>query len=215
MPRKFEPYINLMSISGCNEPCYSKFYTLTVNQIRLVDVKLTFADSMTLRFINQRSAPMAKLPSFDAALPVSYSQAVRGHQAPILMASFASSAKPTDRISLAGIEDLLGSTGGCPVPASVRQKDDKIFVRLADPADLDRAQAISESKAGTNISRPPKLCPAVARFVNLSYLPSLEEELMIRNCGNKGKIESFSQLFPKPNSQKGHIKFYFTLRNQE
>jgi hypothetical protein len=200
--------------------------TLTVNQIRLVDVKLAFADLMTLRFINQRSAPMEKLPSVDAALPAapSYSQAVRGHkapQAPILIASFASSAKPTDRIFLAGIEDLLGSTGGCPVPASFRQKDDKIFVCLADPVDLDRVQAISESKSGTNsinvfnsVSRPPKLYPSIARFVNLCYLPSLEEELIIRNCGLKGKIESFSQLYAKPNSQKDTLKFYLTVRNQ-
>jgi hypothetical protein len=101
---------------------YAKSQTDRISKLEaeLVDVKLAFADSMTLRYINQRSASMAKLPSSVAALPAapSYSQAVMGHkapQAPILIASFASSAKPTDRIFLAGIEDLLGSTGGCPV----------------------------------------------------------------------------------------------------
>jgi hypothetical protein len=202
---------------------YAKSQTDRISKLEaeLVDVKLAFADSMTLRYINQRSASMAKLPSSVAALPAapSYSQAVRGHQAPILMASFASSAKPTDRISLAGIEDLLGSTGGGPVPASVRQKDDKIFVRLADPADLERAKSILEAKAGpdsnnvfNSVSRPTKLYPAVALFVNLSFIPTLKEEIMLRNSGLKGKIESVSQLFSKPGSQKGHIKILFNCK---
>jgi hypothetical protein len=34
------------------------------------------------------------------------------------------------------MEELLGSSGGGLVPASVRQKDNNIIVRLADPADL-------------------------------------------------------------------------------
>jgi hypothetical protein len=190
-------------------------------QAELVDVKLAFSDSMALRYINQRSVSMAKLPSLDPSLPAapSYSQAVRGHQAPILMASYASSAKPADRISLAGFEDLLGSTGGGPVPASVRQKDDKIFVHLADPADLKRAKYILEAKARpdsnkvfNSVSRPTKLYPAVALFVNLSFIPNLKEELMLRNSGLKGKIESVSQLFSKLGSQKGHIKILFNCK---
>jgi hypothetical protein len=58
-----------------------------------------------------------------------------------------------------------------------------------------------ESKAGpdsinvfNSVSRPSKFFPAVALFGNLSYLPSLKEELMIRNRGLKGKIESVSVL---------------------
>ena len=163
---------------------FAKTQTERISKLEaeLVDVKLAFADSMTLRYINQRSVPMAKLPSPDPALSAvpSYSQAVRGHQAPVLMASYASSAKPADRISLAGIEELLGSTGGGghlqwtgppggPVPASVRKKDDKIFVHLADPADLERAKSILEAKAGpdsnnvfNSVSRPTKLYPTVA-----------------------------------------------------
>nr|CAH0104395.1 unnamed protein product [Daphnia galeata] len=171
---------------------FAKTQTERISKLEaeLVDVKLAFADSMTLRYINQRSAPKAKLPSLDPALPAvpSYSQAVRGHQAPVLMASYASSAKPADRISLAGVEELLGSTGGGPIPASVRQKDDKIFVRLADPADLERAKSILETKAGP------------------------DKELMLRNSGLKGKIESVSQLFSKPGSQKGHIKILFNCK---
>lgn len=104
---------------------YAKTQTDCISKLEaeLVDVKLAFADSMTLRFINQSSVPMAKLPSLGPILPAapSYSQAVRGNQAPILMASYASSTKPPDRISLAGMEKFLDSGAGGLVPASVRQ----------------------------------------------------------------------------------------------
>jgi hypothetical protein len=76
-----------------------------------------------------------------------------------------------------------------------------------------------ESKAGpdsinvfNSVSRPSKFFPAVALFVNLSYLPSLKEELILRNRGLKGKIESVSQLFAKSDSQKGHVKTMFNCK---
>lgn len=190
-------------------------------EAELINVKLAFADSMTLRYMNQQSSSSNPPPSSDTPLPSTstYSQAVKGRQAPVLVASYAASAKPADRISLAGMEELLGSSGGGPVPASVRQKDNNIIVRLADPADLDRAKTILESKAGpdsinvfNSVSRPSKFFPAVALFVNLSYLPSLKEELMLRNRGLRGKIESVSQLFAKPDSQKGHVKILFNCK---
>lgn len=190
-------------------------------EAELINVKLAFADSMTLRYMNQQSSSSNAPPSSDTPLPSTstYSQVVKGQQAPVLVASYASSAKPAYRISFAGMEELLGSSSGGPVPASVRQKDNNIIIRLADPADLDRAKTILESKAGpdsinvfNSVSRPSKFYPAVALFVNLSYLPSLKEELMLRNRGLKGKIESVSQLFAKPNSQKGHVKILFNCR---
>ncbi|EFX69741.1 hypothetical protein DAPPUDRAFT_113390 [Daphnia pulex] len=175
----------------------------------LLDVKLAFADAMTLRFVDLRSS-LTSQPSVPvhSSKPL-YSQAVRGQQAPVLVASFSSSAMPPDRISLAGLEKLLDSGAGGPFPASVRQKDNNIFVRLNDPANLDRAKSILESKAGpdsVNIfnseSRPTKL-----------YLPSLKDELMLRNFGLKGKIDSESQFFAKPNSSnKGHVKILFNCK---
>lgn len=190
-------------------------------EAELINVKLAFADSMTLRYMNQQSSSSNPPPSSDNILPSTstYYQAVKGQQAPVLVASYAASAKPADRISLAGMEELLGSSGGGPVPASVRQKDNNIIIRLADPADLDRAKTILESKAGpdsinvfNSVSRPSKFYPAVALFVNLSYLPSLKEELMLRNRSLKGKIESVSQLFAKPDSQKGHVKILLNCK---
>ena len=73
--------------------------------------------------------PMTKPSCLKTVLPSksTYSQAVEGHQTPIFIASYSVSAKPTDHISLAGIEDLLGSTGGGPVPASIRQGTTKYF----------------------------------------------------------------------------------------
>ncbi|KAI9557302.1 hypothetical protein GHT06_017128 [Daphnia sinensis] len=104
-------------------------------EAELMGVKLAFADSMTLRYIKQRSVSLVK-PSqvepsqVEPALmgKPSYSQAVKGHQALVLVATFTSSIKPGDRIPLAGVEELLGSSGGGPVPASVRQKENNIFI---------------------------------------------------------------------------------------
>ncbi|KAI9559420.1 hypothetical protein GHT06_013408 [Daphnia sinensis] len=180
----------------------------------LMDVKLAFADSMSLRYIKQRSVspvkPSQVEPSqVEPALmgKPSYSQAVEGHQTPVLVATFTSSIKPADCISLAGVEELLGSSGAGPVPASVRQKENNIFIRLTGPADLDRAKTILESIAGpdsinvfNSVSRPSKLYPA------------LERGLMVRNDGFRGKIDSISQLFAKPNSQKGHVKILFNCK---
>ncbi len=64
----------------------------------LVDVKLTFVDAMTLRFVDQRAALTSQ-----PAVPVHsgkplYSQAVRGQQAPVPVASYSSSAMPPDQI---------------------------------------------------------------------------------------------------------------------
>ena len=51
---------------------FAKTQTERISKLEaeLVDVKLAFADSMTLLYINQRSVPMAKLPSPDPALPL-------------------------------------------------------------------------------------------------------------------------------------------------
>ncbi|KAI9555026.1 hypothetical protein GHT06_020320 [Daphnia sinensis] len=115
---------------------------------------------------------------------------------------------PADRISLAEMEQLLESSAGGPVPSSVRQKDNNIYVRLNDPADVERVKSILESKEGPNhksifnsVSRPSKFYPGVALFVDLSYLPNLKDEIM-----------SVSQLYAKPDSSRGHVKILFNCK---
>jgi hypothetical protein len=162
----------------------------------LLDVKLAFVDAMTFRFFDQCSA----LASYQPADPVlsgkpMYSQAVRGQQAPVLVASFTTSVMPPECISLAGI---LDSSAGVLIPVSVRKKDNILFVRLKDPADLDRTNSILKSKVGpdsvnifNSVYRPTKLYPAVALFVDFSYLLSLKDELML-NFGLKGKLTKWT-----------------------
>jgi hypothetical protein len=113
----------------------------------LLDVKLAFVDAMTFRFFDQCSA----LASYQPANPVlsgkpMYLQAVRGQQAPVVVVSFTTSAMPPDCISLAGMEKLLDSSAGVLIPVSVRKKDNIIFVRLKDPADLDRTNSYCNPK---------------------------------------------------------------------
>lgn len=117
------------------------------------------------------------------------------------------------------MEKLLECSAGGPVPSSIRQKDNNIYVRLSDPADLKRAKSILESKEEptrssifNSVSRPSKLYPAVALFVDQSYLPTLKDELMVRNYGLKGKVESVSQLYAKLDSSRGHVKIFFNCK---
>ncbi|XP_045032067.1 uncharacterized protein LOC116936091 [Daphnia magna] len=157
-------------------------------EANFVDVKLAFADAMTDQFVRQRSYPPVFPLNKDlhhAGKP-SYAQTTKVQQAPVLSASFAAGAT---------MEKLLESSAGGPVPSLVRQKDNNIYVCLNDPTDLKRTKSIQESKEGPNhrsilnsVSRPSKLYPAVALFVDLSYLPTLKDELMVRNYGLKGKV---------------------------
>lgn len=43
---------------------------------------------------------------------------------------FRKESAPTDRITLECIEQLLNTEAGGPVPVSVRQKEDKVYVKL-------------------------------------------------------------------------------------
>jgi hypothetical protein len=116
----------------------------------LISCRMILSTAMTTRFVDQRSALVSSSQPADPALsgkPL-YPQTVKDQQAPVLVASFTTSAMPPDRISLAGMEKLLDPSAGGPIPSSVRKKDNNIFVRLSDPADLDRAKSILESKAG-------------------------------------------------------------------
>ena len=65
----------------------------------------------------------------------------------------------------------------------------------------------------SSISRSSKLYPAVALFVDLSLLPGLKNELMLRNEAFKGKIDSVTQIYKKPGTNKGHVKIFFNCRD--
>ncbi|KZS03685.1 Uncharacterized protein APZ42_033521 [Daphnia magna] len=169
-------------------------------EAELMDVKLAFADSMTLRYIKQRSVSPVEPSQVESVLmgKCSYSQAVKGHQAPVLVATFTSYIKPANRISPAGVEELLGSSGGPSSCFGQTKREQHLH-----QADLDRPKTILESRAGpdsinvfNSVSRPSKLYPAVALFVNLSYLPSLKEELMVllKSCSTARNPEIRSWL---------------------
>ncbi len=118
------------------------------------------------------------------------------------------------------MEQLLDSNTGGPVPSSMRQKDSTVFVRLNNPADFDRAKSILESRQNvdsinmfSSISRSSKLYPAVALFVDFSLLPGLKNELMLRNEAFKGKIDSVTQIYKKPGTNKGQVKIFFNFRD--
>ncbi len=63
-----------------------------------------------------------------------------------------------------------------------------------------------------SVTKSNALYPAVALFVNLSYLPDMKEELMYRNDDLRAKVHSCELLYTKPGSNVGHVKIYFSAR---
>jgi hypothetical protein len=187
----------------------------------LINAKLAFANATINQFNSKQPSLVCQAP-LTQGLPLrpSYAQATRVEPAPVLVANLAKGSTPSDKISLEKMEQLLDSNTGGPVPSSVRQKDSTVFVRLNNPADFDRAKSILESRQNvdsinmfSSISRSSKLYPAVALFVDLSLLPGLKNELMLRNEAFKGKIDSVTQIYKKPGTNKGHVKIFFNCRD--
>jgi hypothetical protein len=145
----------------------------------LLNAKVAFANAAINQFNTiQPTLASQVLPTSDPPTRPSYAQATRVDPKPVLVASFTKGSAQTDKISLEKMEQLLDSNAGGPVPSSVRQKDGTVFVRLNNPADFDRAKNILESKQNvdsnnlfSSISQSSKLYPAVALFVDLSFLP--------------------------------------------
>ncbi|KZR99443.1 Uncharacterized protein APZ42_004677, partial [Daphnia magna] len=194
---------------------------ITKLESELLNAKIAFANSVIAQFNPQQTtfSNSQAPPTPGLTTRPSYAQAARVQHAPVLVANFAKGCAPADRVSLEKMEQLLDSHAGGPVPSSVRQKDSTVFVRLNNPADFDRAKTILESKQNSDrnsmfssISRSPKLYPAVALFVDLDLLPGLKNELILRNVAFKGKIDSVTQIFKKPGSNKGHVKIFFNNR---
>nr|CAH0112040.1 unnamed protein product [Daphnia galeata] len=167
----------------------------------LINAKLAFANAIINQFNSKQPFLVCQAP-LTQGLPLrpSYAQTTRVEPAPVLVANLAKGSTPSDKISLEKMEQLLDSNTGGAVPSSMRQKDSTVFVRLNNPADFDRAKSILESRQNvdsinmfSSISRSSKLYPAVALFVDLSLLPGLKNELMLRNEAFKGKIDSVTQ----------------------
>ncbi|KZS06539.1 Uncharacterized protein APZ42_029976, partial [Daphnia magna] len=172
----------------------------------IVSIKVAFADTAINNFnthvANSNTSYPAKLYLSSNR---SYAQAARGPAKPVLIASLSKRATPADQLSLSPVDTLLDPNSGGPIPMSVRQKDDQLYVKLNNAADFKRAKTILENKQGadqntmfSSIPRSTVLYPAVALFVNLSFLPGLKDELTLQNEVLKHKIHSVKQIFVKP-----------------
>lgn len=180
--------------------------------------KHAFADVIAKSYHAQprTASPCQQILDIPASKP-SYASATRGQPCPVLIANYTDGAKPADRVSIATVDQLLGAGSDGPVPQRVRQKDDKLYITLKNPADYERAKSIMEKKPECtsvfkSVTKSNVLYPAVALFVNLSYLPNLKEELMYRNDELKDKVHSYRQIFTKPGTNTGHVKIFFTCR---
>lgn len=124
----------------------------------------------------------------------SYASVTRGQPSLVLIANYADVANSADRVSIATVDQLLGAGLDGPVPQRVRQKDDKLYMTLKNPADYERVKSIMEKKPECismfkSVTKSNVLYPEVALFVNMSYLPNQKE---------------VSSLLPPDFNQAGH-----------
>lgn len=105
--------------------------------------KHAFADVIAKSYHAQ---PRIAQPIADLASKPSYASTTRSQPCPVLIANYADGAKPPDRVSIATVDQLLGADTDGPVPQRVRQKDDKLYITLKNPADYERAKSIMEKK---------------------------------------------------------------------
>ena len=191
---------------------------ITELEDELTKAKLAFADATIKQFSSQQSTLHATPPSRSGQ--TSYAKVTSGHAAPTLVAKLAKPLGENSKMSLEEMEQILNTNSGGPIPASVRQKDSTVYLRLSNPDDLDRATSTLQSRQGPSnsnlflsVSQTTRLYPVVALFVDLALLPKLREEIMLRNVQFKDKIVTISQIFKKQGSNKGHIKIFFNCRS--
>ncbi|KAK4017814.1 hypothetical protein OUZ56_033651 [Daphnia magna] len=178
----------------------------------IVSIKVAFADTAINNFNTYVANSNTSYPAnLYLSSNRSYAQAARGPAKPVLIASLSKRATQADQLSLSPVDKLLDPNSGGPIPMSVRQKDDQLYVKLNNAADFKRAKTILENKQGADqntmffsIPRFTVLYPAVALFVNLSFLPGLKDELTLQNEVLKHKIHSVKQIFVKP-GQKNSV----------
>lgn len=110
--------------------------------------KHAFADVIAKSYHAQPriASPFQPILDMHPASKPSYASATRGQPCPVLIANYADMAKPADRVSIATVDQFLGAGSDGPVPQRVREKNDKLYITLKNPADYERAKSIMEKK---------------------------------------------------------------------
>ncbi len=141
----------------------------TVDDLKseIVSIKVAFADRA--------------LASFKKSQTPSYADSVRGS---VLVASFADGEKPADPINVASLEKLIDTQSNGLVPQSVREKDNNVYIRFNDSADVAKAASVFKHQADCSrmfktVSPLEIYFPVVALFVDVSDLAALSRKLNI------------------------------------
>ena len=150
----------------------------------MITMKLAFADIATKLQSNYKERAPVTQPAPPVIVKPSHAATASGPACPVLIADYAEGAKPADRVSLAAADQMLGAGQNGPTPQRVRQMGDRLYINLQNTADYERAKDIMERKPECatmfkSVSKSDVLYPAVLLFVDLSYLPSLNEELIV------------------------------------
>lgn len=153
---------------------------ITVQDVRITELeaeltaaKLAFAEATIKQFSSQQNVPHAT--SSPRPDQTSYARVASGQAVPTLIAKLAAPLRENSKMSLEEMEQILDTNTGGPIPASVRQKDNTVYLRLSTPADLARATSTLQSRQGpsnlnlfSSVSQTTRLYPVVALFVDLA-----------------------------------------------
>lgn len=127
-------------------------------------------------------------------------------------------AEATGTVNITDIDKILGSRGKGPIPQCIKQVENKILMTFGDEKSRDRASDIlassdSAKKFLSNINKPKRLYPAVAKFADLrGTKEELLESLRFRNPAIGESLASVRTIFKSKDGVSGHVKMLFSSK---
>ena len=125
------------------------------------------------------------------------------------------SGKPIDQQIM---DSLLGAPAAdAPVPQSIRQGKDGVFVTFEDDSQRDRAKAIIESNASgsalfESVQVKPLYLPLVLRRIPLGEPEEIRAELARRNPSVAAHLHSVRFVFKEERAGTGHLRILLSSR---
>ena len=188
---------------SCLAELSSSAAALKSSEDAFIAYKVAFADEAFKSFTS-RSAPLALRDTSEK--PESSTLVVT-----------VSEAASKEEVDTETIDRLLEATDKGPVPQFVKRKEGKMFISFSDAVQSGRAKSLIESKPECkrlfdSVDTQARLFPVVALHVDISDLDLLKKELSFRNPSCGSAIKQIRTIFHSSNSQRGHVKLFFTSK---
>ena len=115
-------------------------------------------------------------------------------------------------IGLKELDAILGSAEKGPVTETFSKKGNIVYASYKSALESGRAKAILEAKPNLvrTVHTKDKFYPAIALNINVSDLPALQKELVLRNDFIGSSLKKIIPIFKsKVNPEVGHVKLLF------